>query len=259
MVGYDSYKEKICRILVRTRSTSANGECVLKKRAQVVFPDGEQRECLVPLAGLMNHTSPSAAAHVVRYGSLSPASGCLEMRTQRACLAGDQLFLSYGPLSNLKLLLFYGFVLPGSPETSQFSVDFEVRFESVDLFVGCMLDDFIKLQDLHRRRNLLWLLLLLVWAGFGCGMASDIRHSRRVDSNICDCIFAAGACGRIVSAACRTFEAIGRAPSIHFEHWEFTAKFRQVRFYYVSHRRRVIRQVIHVRIAAEVTALKSHC
>ena len=155
-----------------------------EKRAQVVFLDGEQRECLVPLAGLMNHTSPSAAAHVVRYGSLSPASGCLEMRTQRACLAGDQLFLSYGPLSNLKLLLFYGFVLPASLETSQFSIDFEVRFVSVEshLLAACFMLSFLFkiciLKIIYIYINLLWPLLLLVWAGFGCGMASDVRHSR---------------------------------------------------------------------------------
>ena len=94
---------------------------------QVVFPDGQQRECLVPLADLMNHASPSAAAHVVRYGSLSPYSGCLELHTQRACAAGHQLFLSYGQLDNLKLLLFYGFVLPGSPDGARFGVDFEVH------------------------------------------------------------------------------------------------------------------------------------
>lgn len=95
----------------------------------MIFSDGQQRECLVPLACLMNHV-PADAAHVVRYGSLSPASGALEMRTQRSCTAGDQLFLSYGQLDNLKLLLFYGFVLPDSPEASQFAVGFEVGFES---------------------------------------------------------------------------------------------------------------------------------
>lgn len=90
--------------------------------SQVIFPDGEQRECLVPVACLMNH-SPTATAHVVRYGRLSPASGCLEMRAQRSCAAGDQLFLCYGQLDNLKLLVFYGFV---HPEAAEYPLDFEV-------------------------------------------------------------------------------------------------------------------------------------
>lgn len=73
----------------------------------------------------MNH-APAAAAHVVRYGSVSPASGCLQMHTQTACSVGDQLLLCYGQLDNLKLLLFYGFVLPDSADASEFSVGFEV-------------------------------------------------------------------------------------------------------------------------------------
>ena len=89
----------------------------------MVFLDGERRECLVPLASLMNHC-PRADAHVVRYGSVSPDSGYLEMRSQRPCAAGEQLFLCYGQLDNLKLLLFYGFLLP---DASQIALDFEVR------------------------------------------------------------------------------------------------------------------------------------
>ena len=33
----------------------------------------------------------------------------------RHCKAGEQCLLSYGPLPNLKLLLFYGFTLPSNP------------------------------------------------------------------------------------------------------------------------------------------------
>ena len=33
----------------------------------------------------------------------------------RPCPAGRQVFLSYGPLPNAKLLLFYGFAMEGNP------------------------------------------------------------------------------------------------------------------------------------------------
>ena len=34
----------------------------------------------------------------------------------RPCEPGEQLFLSYGPLPNLKLLVFYGFTLLENPQ-----------------------------------------------------------------------------------------------------------------------------------------------
>ena len=74
--------------------------------------DGVQRECLVPLASLMNH---SPDAHIKQYGAVTAASACLELRVSRPCAAGEQLYLSYGPLPNLALLLFYGFALPDNP------------------------------------------------------------------------------------------------------------------------------------------------
>ena len=39
--------------------------------AQVKFPDGEVRQCLVPVACLMNH---SPWPHVIRYGQIEPGS-----------------------------------------------------------------------------------------------------------------------------------------------------------------------------------------
>ena len=91
---------------------------------QVRWPSGEQRECLVPIASLLNH---SADAHVVRYGSISAVTGRLDMSTARPCKAADQLFLAYGKLNNLRLLLFYGFLLsPDNPHDS-ITFEFEVR------------------------------------------------------------------------------------------------------------------------------------
>ena len=85
--------------------------------------DGVQRECLVPLASLMNH---SASAHIKQYGAISAATACLELRLSRPCAAGEQLFLSYGALPNLALLLFYGFALPDNPHETV-SMTLEVK------------------------------------------------------------------------------------------------------------------------------------
>ena len=48
-----------------------NPPCVL---AQVKFPDGQVRQCLVPVACLMNH---SPWPHVIRYGQIDPGSRLL--------------------------------------------------------------------------------------------------------------------------------------------------------------------------------------
>lgn len=43
----------------------------------------------------------------------------------RACRPGEQCLMSYGPLPNLKVLLFYGFALPHNPSDTV-SISFEV-------------------------------------------------------------------------------------------------------------------------------------
>ncbi|KAK9811450.1 hypothetical protein WJX72_004089 [[Myrmecia] bisecta] len=79
---------------------------------QVEFPGGRVLPCLVPLASLLNH---SPWPHVVRYGSLCAATNTLDLCAFRACGVGQQCFLSYGPLPNLQLLLFYGFTVRANP------------------------------------------------------------------------------------------------------------------------------------------------
>jgi hypothetical protein len=44
-----------------------------------------------------------------------PPPGALRLQTSRRCVPGEPLTLSYGPLCNSKLLLFYGFMLEGNP------------------------------------------------------------------------------------------------------------------------------------------------
>ena len=90
---------------------------------QVKCTDGVQRECLVPLASLLNH---SADAHIRQYGAVDAATARLELRLGKPCAAGEQLFLSYGALPNLALLLFYGFALPENPHDTV-SLTLEVK------------------------------------------------------------------------------------------------------------------------------------
>ncbi|CAL5219423.1 g1252 [Coccomyxa viridis] len=89
---------------------------------EVKFPDGQVRQCLVPVACLMNH---SPWPHVIRYGQIDPGSRLLNFPVFRVCKSGEQCHLSYGPLPNLKLLLFYGFTLPHNP-SDVVSISFEL-------------------------------------------------------------------------------------------------------------------------------------
>lgn len=66
----------------------------------------------MPYVSLMNH---APWPHIVRYGRLNATSQRLEFSTFRGLQVGEQCFLSYGPLPNLKLLLFYGFAVPDNP------------------------------------------------------------------------------------------------------------------------------------------------
>ncbi|EFJ49666.1 hypothetical protein VOLCADRAFT_120737 [Volvox carteri f. nagariensis] len=79
---------------------------------QVQFASGDIRTCLAPYLGLMNH---HPLPHVVHFSKVDPETGCLRVRAFRPCEAGNQLFLSYGPYSNAKLLLFYGFAVRDNP------------------------------------------------------------------------------------------------------------------------------------------------
>lgn len=79
---------------------------------KVKWPDGSCKECLVPYASLLNH---SVRPHIVQYGQLDAATGQLCFPLFRPVAKGHQCFLSYGPLSNLKLMLFYGMAIPDNP------------------------------------------------------------------------------------------------------------------------------------------------
>ena len=61
-------------------------------RVQVDFGDGSIRQCLAPVAALLNH---SATPHILRFGRLDPASRMLHLRTLRWAPHGDACAASW--------------------------------------------------------------------------------------------------------------------------------------------------------------------
>ncbi|PIA37082.1 hypothetical protein AQUCO_03100083v1 [Aquilegia coerulea] len=77
---------------------------------KVVFPDEKLKTCLVPVAGLLNH---SLCPHIIRYGRVDSASKALKFSLSRPCREGEQCYLSYGNFSSSHLITFYGFMPKG--------------------------------------------------------------------------------------------------------------------------------------------------
>ncbi|KAK9931760.1 hypothetical protein M0R45_019024 [Rubus argutus] len=67
---------------------------------KIMFADGKLRTCLIPIAGLLNHSI------------LQPNT--LKFRLSRPCNAGQECCLSYGNLSTSHLVTFYGFLPQGN-------------------------------------------------------------------------------------------------------------------------------------------------
>lgn len=75
-------------------------------------PNPKSKTVMVPFACHVNH---SPWPHVVRYGRLNPATNTLDYPAFRPCAKGEQVFISYGPVPNMKLLAYYGFAIPQNP------------------------------------------------------------------------------------------------------------------------------------------------
>lgn len=77
---------------------------------KVSFPDGKLKTCLVPVAGLLNH---SLYPHVMHYSTIDTKTESLKLYVSCPCKSGQQCYLSYGPLPSSNLITFYGFLLKG--------------------------------------------------------------------------------------------------------------------------------------------------
>ncbi|XP_020671850.1 uncharacterized protein LOC110091896 [Dendrobium catenatum] len=90
---------------------------------KVIFSDGKLRTCLVPIAGLLNH---SLFPHIIHYGRVDSETKCLKFQLARQCKRGEQCYLSYGSLPGSHLVMFYGFLPEGDNPYDIIPLDIEV-------------------------------------------------------------------------------------------------------------------------------------
>ncbi|CAP62192.1 uncharacterized protein PODANS_5_12720, partial [Podospora anserina S mat+] len=80
--------------------------CTVWSRAMdFALPDGNSIRLLAPFADMLNHSSEVKPCHVY-----DVSSGNLSVLAGKDYEAGDQAFISYGPIPNSRLLRLYGFV-----------------------------------------------------------------------------------------------------------------------------------------------------
>ncbi|KAF2918785.1 uncharacterized protein [Oryza sativa Japonica Group] len=78
----------------------------------VVLSSGKLTTCLIPIAGLLNH---SVSPHILNYGRVDKVTKSLKFPLSRPCKAGEQCFLSYGKHPGSHLITFYGFLPRDNP------------------------------------------------------------------------------------------------------------------------------------------------
>ncbi|ELU17670.1 hypothetical protein CAPTEDRAFT_97123, partial [Capitella teleta] len=95
--------------------SSVNTRCVYMSQPQnsVLSPDEEDKSALAPFLDLLNHT-----VDVEVNARFDDSSKSYKITTLTACKPYDQVFINYGPHSNEKLLLEYGFTLPCNPHNN---------------------------------------------------------------------------------------------------------------------------------------------
>lgn len=89
---------------------------------QMLLPGASSPQtALAPVCCLLNHSC--TAPHVVRY-SKPDHEGVYRLRTVRPCDEGCEVTLSYGGLTNAKLLMWYGFTVDQNPcDAVEFELD----------------------------------------------------------------------------------------------------------------------------------------
>lgn len=77
---------------------------------KVISTDGKLKTCLVPIAGLLNH---SLCSHILNYGRVDSSTNSLKFCLSRPCKGGEQCYLSYGSFPSSHFVNFYGFIPKG--------------------------------------------------------------------------------------------------------------------------------------------------
>ncbi|CAM9617005.1 unnamed protein product [Discosporangium mesarthrocarpum] len=71
---------------------------------------GHQRKAMAPVFDMFNHSPKGQTVH-----GFQEANDCLHLVTLQAWEAGQEILISYGPMSNARLLLLHGFCLQDNP------------------------------------------------------------------------------------------------------------------------------------------------
>ncbi|KAF8754433.1 hypothetical protein HU200_011469 [Digitaria exilis] len=95
----------------------------------VVLSSGKLATCLVPVAGLLNH---SVSPHILNYGRVDEATKSLKFPLSRPCDAGEQCFLSYGKHPGSHLVTFYGFLPRGDNPYDVIHLDLDTSVDEED-------------------------------------------------------------------------------------------------------------------------------
>ncbi|CAL4997767.1 unnamed protein product [Urochloa decumbens] len=157
----------------------------------VVLSSGKLSTCLVPVAGLLNH---SVSPHILNYGRVDEATKSLKFPLSRPCDAGEQCFLSYGKHPGSHLVTFYGFLPRGDNPYDVIPLDLDTSADEEDGAAQSMSTS----QTTHMVRGT-WLsrsggfpmyglpqpLLSHLRAALGCGLdesttEADIKENDRV-------------------------------------------------------------------------------
>lgn len=95
----------------------------------VVLSSGKLTTCLIPVAGLLNH---SVSPHILNYGRVDKTSNSLKFPLSRPCDAGEQCFLSYGKHPGSHLITFYGFLPRGDNPYDVIPLDLDTSIDEED-------------------------------------------------------------------------------------------------------------------------------
>jgi hypothetical protein len=87
--------------------------CSIWSRCITAVRRGKSLRCFVPFIDLLNHRPGAQVGH-----AFNENTDCLHLYSAQSFGAGQEIYLSYGSCSNSRLLMLYGFALPGNSDDS---------------------------------------------------------------------------------------------------------------------------------------------